>query len=77
MLHVELIIFSYGKDDESQYRARLQNLSHKFVDIVNYSFHQAAEAIRAEHIDILLDLQIHTLGKIVIFLLICADIGSF
>ena len=66
MLNVELIIFSYGKDDESQYRARLQHLSHKFVDIVNYSFQQAAEAIRAEHIDILLDLQIHTLGKNVV-----------
>lgn len=61
--HVELIIFSYGKNDNSAYRKSLQRLAHKFVDIVESSFTSAADAIRAENIDILLDMQIHTLGS--------------
>lgn len=60
---VELIVFSYGKDDNSRYRQSIQALAHKFVDIVQMSFHDAAEVIRTEEIDILLDLQIHTLGS--------------
>ena len=60
---VELIVFSYGKDDNSRYRQSIQALAHKFVDIVLMSFHDAAEVIRTEEIDILLDLQIHTLGS--------------
>lgn len=67
MQNVELIIFSYGKDDNSQYRARLQRMAHVFIDVVNYSFQQATEAIRAQQIDILLDLQIHTLGEYIVF----------
>jgi len=63
MHSIELIIFSYGKNDNSHYRARLERLAHKFVDIVSFTFQDAADAIRAEQLDILLDLQIHTLGN--------------
>jgi predicted O-linked N-acetylglucosamine transferase (SPINDLY family) len=60
---VELIVFSYGRNDGSQYRKNLEQLAHKFVDIVEMSFEEGAAAIRAEEVDILLDLQIHTLGS--------------
>lgn len=60
---VELVIFSYGRDDGSQFRQRLEAIAHKFVNIAEKSFTESAALIRAEGIDILLDLQIHTLGS--------------
>jgi predicted O-linked N-acetylglucosamine transferase (SPINDLY family) len=56
-------VFSYGRNDESDYRKSLEHLAHKFVDIAALSYAVAADAIRAEKIDILLDMQIHTLGS--------------
>jgi hypothetical protein len=60
---VELIVFSYGRNDGSRYRRNLEHLAHKFVNIVEMSFEEGAAAIRAEEVDVLLDLQIHTLGS--------------
>lgn len=60
---VELITFSYGKDDNSSYRRALESLSSAFIDITDASFDAAANIVRQCAIDVLLDLQIHTLGS--------------
>jgi len=60
---VELITFSYGKNDNSSYRHSLENLSSAFIDISDASFDAAASIVRQCSIDVLLDLQIHTLGS--------------
>jgi hypothetical protein len=60
---VELVIFNYGRDDGSRYRHNLEQLAHTFVNVVEMSFSEAADAIREQRIDIFLDLQIHTLGS--------------
>ena len=60
---VELVTFSYGKDDNSSYRRTLERLSSAFIDISDASFDAAASIVRQCAIDVLLDLQIHTLGS--------------
>jgi predicted O-linked N-acetylglucosamine transferase (SPINDLY family) len=56
------VIFSYGKNDDSDYRKILQSSSDVFVDIVEKS-HQASMAIiRGYKLDIILDMQMYTLG---------------
>lgn len=58
----ELVLYSSGRDDGSVLRQRLINAACSFVDIRGMSDAQAAQRIRDDGIDILVDLQGHTRG---------------
>ena len=58
----EVVLYSTGRDDGSALRQRLIAAGDGFVDLRGMSDAQAAERIRAEGIDILIDLQGHTRG---------------
>lgn len=57
------ILFSYGKDDNSIYRHSLTKLADKFIDISIATTQQSQDVVKRENLDILLDLQGHTLGS--------------
>ncbi|KAG9407850.1 hypothetical protein AC1031_021089 [Aphanomyces cochlioides] len=59
----EVSALSYGKDDGSPYRQAIPLLVEHFVDLILLSNHEAAKAIEAAHVDILIDAQGHTLGQ--------------
>ena len=59
---VELIAFSYGPSDNSTYRQNIMALADKFIDLASVSNADASAIIRQESVDILLDMQLHTLG---------------
>ncbi|KAH9132448.1 hypothetical protein LEN26_007405 [Aphanomyces euteiches] len=59
----EVSALSYGKDDGSPYRQAIPSLVEHFVDLILLSNHEAANAIEAAHVDILIDAQGHTLGQ--------------
>ncbi len=59
---VELFVYSYGFDDNSTYRRSLQSKAHRFVDVSALAHREAAELMRGDRLDVLLDLQMHTLG---------------
>ena len=52
--------YSYGPDDRSPTRQKIASGVDKFIDIQSYSHTAAAEQIRADEIDILIDLNGHT-----------------
>ncbi|MFQ5507731.1 MAG: tetratricopeptide repeat protein [Leptospirillia bacterium] len=52
--------YSYGQDDGSPLRARLEKAFDRFTDLRAASFAQAVEKIRADGVDILVDLAGHT-----------------
>ncbi|MBF0125200.1 MAG: tetratricopeptide repeat protein, partial [Magnetococcales bacterium] len=54
--------YSSGPDDGSSYRQRIEHDVDHFVDITALNDHQAAQRIRADGIDILIDLNGHTAG---------------
>jgi protein O-GlcNAc transferase len=54
--------YSYGKEDGSDLRQRIISYAHSFVDISTDSFQDAARRIKGDEVDILVDLQGHTLG---------------
>ncbi|MHB8270064.1 tetratricopeptide repeat protein [Bradyrhizobium sp.] len=56
----EVFAYSYGPDDESPMRARLGRAFDRFVDLRALSHRQAAEAIHADKVDILIDLKGYT-----------------
>jgi protein O-GlcNAc transferase len=56
----EVFAYSYGPDDHSPMRARLAAAFDRFVDIRARSHYEAAELIRAEGVDILVDLKGYT-----------------
>jgi predicted O-linked N-acetylglucosamine transferase (SPINDLY family) len=58
----EVVLYSSGRDDGSAIRRRLVAAADSFVDVRGLSDAQAAERIRADGIDILVDLQGHTRG---------------
>jgi predicted O-linked N-acetylglucosamine transferase (SPINDLY family) len=58
----EVIAYSTGADDGSAMRARLTKAFDRFVDVAASSPHRIAERIRADGIDILVDLKGHTEG---------------
>jgi predicted O-linked N-acetylglucosamine transferase (SPINDLY family) len=58
----EVILYSTGRDDGSAIRERLARAADRFVDLRGASDAQAAERIRADGIDLLVDLQGHTRG---------------
>ena len=53
----EIFCYSYGKDDGSYYRTRIQHDCDKFVDISNLSDYAAARCIYEDQVDILVDLK--------------------
>ena len=56
----QIFCYSYGKDDGSSYRARIQNDCDKFIDITNLSYTEAAKRIYEDQVDILIDLKGYT-----------------
>jgi hypothetical protein len=61
--NIETIIYNYGKNDNSLYRQRLEKLPDKFIDFAFLSHIESINIIKKEKLDILLDLQVHTLGN--------------
>jgi len=58
----EITLYSTGPDDGSALRQRVAAAAHRFVDLRGLADGQAAEAIRADGIDLLIDLMGHTRG---------------
>ncbi len=58
----EVVLYSIGPGDASVWRARLKATADRFVDLRNESDRRAAEIIRADGIDVLVDLMGHTRG---------------
>lgn len=56
----EVVAYSFGHDDGSTMRQRLQTAFDRFVDVRPLSFEQAAEQIRSDGVDILIDLMGYT-----------------
>ncbi len=56
----EIIAYSYGPDDRSPMRARLERAFDKFRDVRLRSFAEVATAIHADGVDILVDLKGYT-----------------
>lgn len=54
---VEVFAYSYGPNDRSPYRARIERGVDTFRELAPLDFRQAAEAIRRDQIDILIDLK--------------------
>src|SRR5437660_4336739 len=58
----EVFAYSYGPDDGSAMRRRLERAFEHFIDIRPLSHAQAAQRIHADAVDILIDLKGHTLN---------------
>jgi predicted O-linked N-acetylglucosamine transferase (SPINDLY family) len=56
----EVVLYSYGVDDGSEMRRRLQRAADRFVDVARQSDREIAERIRADGIDVLVDLKGYT-----------------
>jgi protein O-GlcNAc transferase len=56
----EVFAYSYGPDDHSPMRARLERAFDRFIDIRALSHREAAERIHADRVDILIDLKGYT-----------------
>lgn len=59
---VELVLYSSGPDDGSALRARVAAAADRFVDIRGLADAEAAARVRADGIDVLVDLMGHTRG---------------
>jgi predicted O-linked N-acetylglucosamine transferase (SPINDLY family) len=59
----EVLLYSTGPDDSSVLRGRLQAAADRFVDLRGMSDQQAAERIRADGVQLLIDLNGHTRGQ--------------
>lgn len=55
-------VYSYGVDDGSSHRKSVESAADVFVDLRNESDRAAAQKIRTDNIDILIDLKGHTAG---------------
>jgi predicted O-linked N-acetylglucosamine transferase (SPINDLY family) len=60
---VELYVYSYGRDDNSTYRHRIQELATRFEDVALLAYEETAALIRRQGVDVLYDMQVHTLGN--------------
>ncbi|MEL4181276.1 O-linked N-acetylglucosamine transferase, SPINDLY family protein [Roseateles sp. PN1] len=56
----EVFLFSHGPDDGSAMRQRLRQACERFIDVAGLSLAAIAQRIRAEQIDIIIDLKGHT-----------------
>lgn len=59
---MEIFVYSYGEDDNSTCRHNIRLLSDRFVDLSMTSLSDAVTWIRNDSLDLLLDMQLHTLG---------------
>ena len=59
----EVTLYSHSKNDNSAMQARIRSACDRFVDISELSDAEAAARIRADQIDILVDLKGHTAGN--------------
>lgn len=59
----EIFAYSYGADDGSPWRARIEGGSDHFVDLTALDDHHASMRIREDRIDILVDLTLWTRGS--------------
>ena len=58
----EIFCYSYGEDDGSYHKARIERDCDKFVDVHNLSYADAAKRIYKDQVDILVDLKGYTSG---------------
>lgn len=58
----ELYAYSYGVDDGSAVRARLKKQADRFIELNDFTPLECAQKIRADEIDVLIDLKGHTAG---------------
>jgi predicted O-linked N-acetylglucosamine transferase (SPINDLY family) len=64
----ELFLYSHGPDDGSVMRHRIKGVADRFTEVGTMSDRQAAEQIREDQVDILIDLKGHTVnGRLGIF----------
>jgi predicted O-linked N-acetylglucosamine transferase (SPINDLY family) len=64
----ELFLYSHGPDDGSVMRQRIKSVADRFTEVGRISDQQAAQQIRDDQIDILIDLKGHTVnGRLGIF----------
>jgi len=54
--HFEVLAYSYGDDDKSTWRKRIEDSS-RFIEIKKLSFEEAASKIHKDRVDILVDLK--------------------
>ncbi len=59
----EVFAYSYGVDDESSVRSRLQKHAGHFIDLANLTAAEAAARIHGDGLDVLIDLKGHTRGS--------------
>ena len=59
----KIFCYSYGKDDRSSYRVRIQNDCDKFVDLTSFNYTDAAKHIYEDQVDILVDLKGYSRGN--------------
>ena len=52
--------YSYGKNDESVFRARIESAVESFVEMAALDFVESAQLIRDDRLHVLFDLQCHT-----------------
>ena len=55
--------YSYGKNDESVFRARIESAVESFVEMAALDFVESAQLIRDDRLHVLFDLQCHTRGN--------------
>lgn len=58
----EISIYSYGVDDQSEYRKRIIQSASNFYDVKDLKFDEVADKIFADKVDILIDLKGYTQG---------------
>ena len=56
-------MYSYGKDDDSIYLHRIKKLATRFFDVSLEAYEDTARLIQSHAVDVLYDLQVHTLGN--------------
>jgi len=61
--HFEVLLYSTGPDDATPLRRRVEAAADQFVDLRGLSDAQAAERIRADGVELLVDLMGHTRGS--------------
>jgi predicted O-linked N-acetylglucosamine transferase (SPINDLY family) len=64
----ELHLYSHGPQEDSPMRRRIEAVAHRFTEVGEMSDEQVAQRIRADGIDVLIDLKGHTInGRLGIF----------
>jgi protein O-GlcNAc transferase len=56
----EVIVYSLGKDDQSNARKNIEKAADRFIDVQNASDHEISDVIRGDNIDVLVSLMGYT-----------------